>query len=330
MDKDRLQYLIQKQRLGDITPAERDELEAFWYLAQNDETRFKRLSAEEMEFARQVMYDGIKARIDFGNKAEKAAVRSLSTPAQWLLKIAASVAVVIALSVFWTDTPPPDQEFHTAYGEQMTIELPDQSTVVLNGNSTLRFSPSWSPKLHREVWIEGEAYFDVIHTLNHQKFIVHTKNEMDVQVLGTKFNVKAWGGKTQVMLQEGSVRLEVGVDQATESITMEPGELATLHNDTLTKTTVRPEEYVSWTENKLFFDQTALRDVAEILKHTYGMTVAFEEESLADRKLSGEISVVQVEDILKAITASMGVEISRVGDSVTFYKQPVEEDLNQN
>jgi hypothetical protein len=59
------------------------------------------------------------------------------------------------------------------------------------------------------VWIGGEGFFDVTHTINHRKFIVHTQNDMDVRVLGTKFNVRI-RSETEVMLQEGKVNLEIG------------------------------------------------------------------------------------------------------------------------
>lgn len=321
MDRHRLAYLIKQLRSHQISRAERAELEAYWHVAENDRTRFDRLTSDEKLLARNAIYDGIKRRIRTAEDGSGSMRTRRMVPAsQWFLRIAASVAVLVALAFLWSKMKSPAVlELRTGYGEQKTVTLPDKSTVVLNGNSALRFSSSWSAAVVREVWVEGEAYFQVTHTLDNKEFIVHTKNDMDVQVLGTRFNVKAREGKAQVMLQEGSVRLEVENGETTETMLMVPGELATLHNETLSKTTVKPEEYVSWTENKLLFNQTTLGEVAAILKDTYGMTVIFEDASLRGRTLSGEISVDDVDDILKAIHASMGIGITREDKRVTFH-----------
>lgn len=82
--------------------------------------------------------------------------------------------------------------YATQYGEQRVVELPDHSVVSLNANSTLRFRNDWSQaNTLREVWLDGEAFFSVQKqegAAGPAKFIVHT-NDLDVEVLGTRFNV---------------------------------------------------------------------------------------------------------------------------------------------
>lgn len=317
MDKSRITYLVKKLRSKQAAPEERDELESFWQLAQQDKTLFNALSGAEKESIRQAVFEGIKFKIEEVERSRKPEHRIMPSP--WLLKIAASIAFIIAISVFWMQYNTTVKEFHTSYGEHLTVALPDNSVVVINGNSTLRYNPSWTKDEDREVWIEGEGFFDVTHTINDQKFIVHTRDNMDVQVLGTKFNVKIRRGKTEVMLQEGKVRLDVGESESAETMTLKPGELATLKDSKLMKVKVRPAEYASWKEHKLFFNQTPLREVANILEDTYGIQVVFESEEIADRKLSGEISSDKATDILKAIKESFDISIAHEGSQVVFH-----------
>jgi ferric-dicitrate binding protein FerR (iron transport regulator) len=68
--------------------------------------------------------------------------------------------------------------------------LPDNSTVILNANSSLRYQENWEAELLREVWVDGEAFFSVVHTHNHQRFRVNVTDDLKVEVLGTEFNVK--------------------------------------------------------------------------------------------------------------------------------------------
>lgn len=318
MDKNRIAYLIQKFRSRVATQEEIDELEAFWYLAQSDETLFDRLSDEEKDQIRAAMFENIRERISVLSASER--LREVMVPVSrpWL-RVAASIAVIVAISVFWGQYREEDRTIKTAYGQQKTIQLPDQSIVVINGNTTLQYAAEWDEGMDREVWMDGEAFFEVVHGENDEKFVVHTDNGMDVQVLGTKFNVKSRRGKTEVMLQEGKVRLDVESTEQMASITLQPGELATLQDSRLSKERIKAAEYSSWKDHKLIFNKTSLREVARILEDTYGMEVVFEDQALADRKLSGEISSDDVTDILNAIRETFDISVRHDGNKVTFH-----------
>lgn len=320
MDKSRIAYLVQKLRRNQASAEERDELESFWVLAQNDDSLLDRLTQQEKESIRLLMFQRIKFRIGRQESGKKQSPKGAFLTS-WGLKIAASIALMVAVSAVWVFTNTAThsvREFRTGYGEHKTVSLPDGSTVVINGNSALRYDASWSEDRNREVWIEGEGFFDVTHARNDLKFVVHTEYDMDVQVLGTKFNVKARRGKTEVMLQEGKVQLNVEKTELKKTMMLQPGELATFEDRKLSKMTIKPVEYASWKENKLYFDQTPLRDIAPMLEDTYGTPVVFASEEIADRKLSGEISSDEAKDILSAIEESLDIRISYAGDTAIF------------
>jgi transmembrane sensor len=210
------------------------------------------------------------------------------------------------------------QEVRTNYGERLTVTLPDQSSVVLNGNSKLTYAENWSQSTDREVWIEGEGFFAVQHTKNDQKFIVHTREGLDVEVLGTKFNVKSREHGSEVLLTEGKVKLNVG-QQNDNAVYLEPGELATVKENKLSKRVVEDKQYTSWVRSKLFFDEMTLEELAQILHDTYGLHVSFANEELKSRQLSGEISSATADDILFAIAETFNIQVVRkTNDTVIF------------
>jgi ferric-dicitrate binding protein FerR (iron transport regulator) len=228
-------------------------------------------------------------------------------------KIAATLLLLVAASVWLYTSANGEVEIRTRFGEQLAVTLPDQSKVTLNGNSILRYAANWDENSPRQVWIEGEGFFDVTHTSNHQKFIVHGVSQLDVEVLGTKFNIKTREFASEVMLAEGKVKLQVGDVDTTRTLFLKPGELATVRNKKMSSQNVNQKQYTSWVKNKLFFDRTPLRDLSTLLKDTYGVTVVFADPSLEKRELSGEIWASSIEEILYAVGETLDLRVEKDG-----------------
>ena len=311
MNKERITHLVQKLRKGEATIEEQSELEQYWEWAQEDGTLFEAMSHEEQELVRTSMLRNIKKRI-----AGKQRVIALNS---WPIRIAAAVVIAMVSFLLWPKPDGQQTQFQTAFGEHKTIQLPDGSNVKLNGNSSIHYASEWNTTDDREIWISGEGFFDVTHTSNHQPFVVHTNESVDVRVLGTRFNVKVRNQKTEVMLEEGKVRLQMGNQSERDTLTMKPGELVTLMKNDLKKETIVASRYASWKDNKLYFSETPLSEVAKILEDTYGFEVEFKKKSLNDRKLSGEIQSRKGEDILSAIRESLDIKITEDGHKVVFH-----------
>src|SRR5688572_28246450 len=156
--------------------------------------------------------------------------------------------------------------------------------VTLNFNSSLRFSRVDFNEKGREVWLDGEAFFAVVHKSNHQNFLVHT-DQLKVEVLGTKFDVNSRRGKTRVMLEEGKVKLDLK-SAFTKQVIMKPGELVEYSekDKAPTRKTVDPTNYLSWKNNRLVFTSTSLLEIAHLLEDNYGYKVAFEDPEISKRK----------------------------------------------
>ena len=138
------------------------------------------------------------------------------------LAAVAAVAGIVSTLYFWPSSKP-WKEYHTVYGETNTFTLPDGSSVVLNANSTLTLYSDWNSEPSREIWLDGEAFFSVVHKTDNQLFKVKTKEGVTVEVLGTTFNVYNRTNETKVVLNSGQIRLNVPTTQSPELIIDETG-----------------------------------------------------------------------------------------------------------
>ena len=315
MNKRELAQLIQNFREGRATEQEKRRLEAYWDDAMEDTAPLDNLSLEEQEILKSEMFSAIKTRLHLTGGRRVSFYRPL-------YRVAAAILLLVAVSsVLYFNLPIVGEHaqldtsstvVETKYGERRTIVLPDESTVVLNGNSKLKYSKNWSGQI-REVWIDGEGFFAVQHTKSHQKFVVHTREGLSVEVLGTKFNVKSREHGSEVLLTEGKVKLNV---ENTESpVYLNPGELATVKENQLSKRVVEGIQYTSWVRSKLVFDKTQLLELAQILQDTYGMKVSFQDEAIKQRQLSGEISSASADDILFAIAETFNIKVTKMDDN---------------
>ncbi len=208
--------------------------------------------------------------------------------------------------------------YQTAYGETQVVTLPDGSVITLNAHSRLMLSDDFD--VRREVWLEGEAFFEVEkvqdEAQNSIKFVVHT-DRLRVEVLGTSFNVQDWDEKTQVVLKSGKVKLTSATHEA---VTMEPGELAevTETSQTIRKKAVNPDRYSAWTESRLRCDDTPLREIATVIERRFGKRVIFEQEKLRKITVTGTMPLHKLTLLIKVLEASLPVAIQVDEEALTI------------
>ncbi|MEQ8414055.1 MAG: FecR domain-containing protein [Imperialibacter sp.] len=220
------------------------------------------------------------------------AIQSEPRRRRWLWSAAAVVALVaIGLSVFFIANRNATFRYETAYGETKEIQLPDSSSVVLNANSSIEFRNDWSKKGLREVWLDGEAFFEVVHTLNHQPFRVKVADGVAVEVLGTSFNVYHRKADTKVVLNTGQIALSFPGKNKEEKILMQPGELVEYKNKQFSKRQVNTEVYAAWTDKKVILDKTSLREMIEMANNNFGVTIRVDADAMLDQTVSGSMPV---------------------------------------
>ncbi|MDB5088227.1 MAG: hypothetical protein JWR09_2221, partial [Mucilaginibacter sp.] len=198
------------------------------------------------------------------------------------LRIAAMLLLVSSVGLaLWLYNK--DRTVTTTYGEVRTVTLPDQSIVVLNGNSTIKYAAHWE-KGPREVWISGEGFFkvrhinrDTLHIKTSERFIVHC-SDVNIEVLGTTFNVKNRHNKTNVGLVNGKIRVDYfdSVLTSHNALVMKPGDyIEYAHKHLVEKRKLaEPVKITSWTQHLLRFSDATLNEITETLQDDYGYHVS--------------------------------------------------------
>ena len=234
-----------------------------------------------------------------------------------------AAALVIAFCVINFNVPESSSimEIATAGSEQRIVVLPDSSKITLNGRSTLRYKADMSQG--REVWLEGEAFFDVLQKTgpagSRKNFIVHS-GDLDIEVLGTRFNVKKEKGTTNVSLNSGSIRIGLKGNRQT-LLSMKPGDFIQYKpaEKKVTRKMVRPELYSVWKEEKLVLDAVPFSDLVQLIRDTYGYRVVLDDPGMAKERITGPLYIKNEADMLEAIAFTLGITYVKQ-DSVIHFK----------
>lgn len=270
------------------------------------------------------MLNAIRQRMDFQTQT---APLIINRHANWWAPMRRAAvfigALLIAVSAYfgYRYLNPPDLVRQTAFGKIQTLRLPDGSTVTLNGNSRLRYAPRWASRQTREVWLDGEGYFQVTHQRNHERFVVHLPNKLAIEVLGTQFNVMARESRAKVVLNKGKIRLDVG-SEAKEKLIMSPGDL--IYADVKTKEYYRKRvdaaAQSAWQTGRLKFDGTTLQEVATMLEETYGVTVVISDPDLQKQTISGSIPNQSMQTILNGLSTLFDLKVTKQANQIIIQR----------
>ena len=222
-----------------------------------------------------------------------------------------SVAASLILGMFfwyWYELPT-TIEYKTGYGETMEIVLPDSSTVNLNSNSKLTFVDNWEGQMAREIWIEGEAFFSVVHKSDHQPFKVMSSQNVAIEVLGTEFNVFNRSQETEVVLTSGMVTLSFPVKDKEGKILMNPGDLVEFKESKFQRKKVNPSLYTSWKDKVIHLDETSLGEILKMARDNYGIEIEVQDEELLLQTASGSMPLGDSENFMDQISKIFNVEI---------------------
>ncbi len=239
-----------------------------------------------------------------------------------LLLIAATFTGILILTgvVYFFLLSQEMTQINTTYGETQKIILPDSSVVTLNANSSIQYR-DWDKK-EREVWLTGEAFFDITKNplQGGPKFIVHTEG-LDVEVLGTRFNVRNRHNATEVVLNSGKLRLNFDGDQ---EIFMEPGDMVaySLTNNLLDRKKVNPETYTSWRNKILVFEESRLDEIGAVLHDNYGYVLTFQDPEIAKFRFTTKLSANEIDLLFPMLEESFNLKIIQNDKHITMEKAP--------
>ena len=209
-------------------------------------------------------------------------------PTRMRILAAAAAVILLCLSVgtVYLYMQPTSLQTVSTMAETRNVILPDGSSVLLNRHSSLSY-PKRFKSDNREVQLTGEAYFEVSKDQKHP-FIVQTEH-INVQVLGTHFNVDAYRNNPEVKttLLTGSV----AVSNKSNSVRMilKPNEIA-IYNKVEEKLTRKVlenvEDEISWRQGEFIFDDLPLQEIARELSNSFGATIHIADTALQNYRIT--------------------------------------------
>ena len=191
------------------------------------------------------------------------------------------------------------------YGRRAKITLEDGSEVWLNAGSRMVYPVAFDGG-SREVFLEGEAYFEVVEKAGHP-FFVYTKN-LKTAVLGTAFNISAYADDAEqsVVLIRGSVKVHANIGAAEQLL--QPGYKAgySMIDHQISKAYVNVQEYAAWKDGRLMFEHAPLPQILKKLGRYFSIRITSGGGEQAT--FSGDLDLTDdVGNVMDAISASTGL-----------------------
>lgn len=224
----------------------------------------------------------------------------------------ALIAVAICSAFFHSFSKADDGLYSKYTGgdglEADVVELPDGTLVSLGTKTTFHYHKDFG-KRDRLVYLEGEAYFDVAKQKS-KPFIVKTK-DLDIEALGTKFNVMAYPFDSIVTttLLEGSVSLMT--ESRSQQVILKPNQQLVYNRNTHIGNllNVDAKQYTSWTTGYYHFPEQTLKAILDRLSHVYGVQFTVLSDALNKRMFTGTFYRGQsIKDIMEIVNLSIPIK----------------------
>ena len=212
----------------------------------------------------------------------------------------------------------------TQLGERSQVVLPDGTKVWLNSSSSVEYvAPFFSRQ--RRVKMEGEAYFEVEHD-RRAPFVVST-NGLDVEVLGTRFNIRNDDNEHRVttVLLEGAVKAYAsGREQA--SVRLHPAQQLVFDTRThAMRLTDCPsaERSINWIDGRFCFEHDTFGEIVAELKRYYNVDIRFMDNRLRDMRFSGNFRVEDgIYHIMSVLQLTYKFNYRIAGNDIELYANP--------
>lgn len=246
--------------------------------------------------------------------------KSSKLPVYRWVGLAASLILIAMISFFLireneVETYAVLSETKTLVGQQKEVVLPDGSKVRLNASSNLRFPATFAPD-QREVYLEGEAFFDVVSDKK-RPLIIHG-TEANIRVLGTAFNVNAYPGRgMEVAVRSGKINMVSHSGNGTDVLMVPAGKKGVSFKSAgVWQVETAGEMDFDWVDGKMVFNESPLSEVIEELNRSYGVEITLANENLASCRISSTFYRNSIEEVLETLSLIVDFTYEREGDRI--------------
>ncbi|RKR09008.1 FecR family protein [Flavobacterium sp. 90] len=206
------------------------------------------------------------------------------------------------------------------YGKKFEVQLSDGTVIHLNAGTSLRYPIQFLKNQSRQVYLTGEAYFEVAKDKAHP-FTVNTQ-EVNVEVLGTKFNVNSYTEdiSTDVVLVEGKVSLYKERKTADNQVYLTPGlKGSNIRGQQKIETeSVNTDYYTAWVKGSLVFKNASFESIIKKLERHYNVTFINKNKKLAKEIFNARFDNEPIEVVLKYFSDSYAIDYKIDEDKITI------------
>ncbi|WP_422081002.1 FecR family protein [Ulvibacterium sp.] len=208
------------------------------------------------------------------------------------------------------------------YAKRFGIELSDGTKIHLNSGSSIRYPVKFIKGAHREVFLTGEAFFEV--TEDTERPFIVSSDGLVVTVLGTTFNVKAYPEDKEIntVLVSGSVGLSKKGNPTTDSKVLEPGHMASwdkTHN-TMAMEAVDTELHTSWIHGRLVLKRTPFEQIVPKLQRHYNISITNNYPILNDKVFTASYDIETIEEVMASLSEIIPFYFEVDGNEVLINK----------
>lgn len=213
-------------------------------------------------------------------------------------------------------------ELSIPYGKTFKLVLSDGTTIHLNAGSSIKYPVKFIEGAQREVFLNGEAFFDVIKNSN-QPFVVNV-NKLNVRVLGTKFNVSSYPEDKNIntVLVEGSVALHDKdyAYNASTAVLLEPGYKGEWNPDSKETSVAKVDtnEYTGWVEGRMIFRNTPFKIIRKKLERHYNISIKNNNKILEERTYNAVFDIESIEQVLRTLNEIYSIEYTIDQDEIVI------------
>ena len=286
MDKLHFIKLLRKYRAGVAEPAEKKLLESYYNLFEDMPDIGEALTGQE----KQALKEEIKANI-WKAVAEGERKRPALSPRIKIIRMAAAAVLLAVLAggvalFIRSGEKQAGGAIQVAWQkENRVILLPDGSRVILSAGSRLNYPSSFDGRDKREVFLYGQAFFEVEQNVS-RPFIVHTEN-LETVVLGTSFNVKAIPGEADIVVTVRDGKVRVSREDAVLGV-ITPRQQIIYNKNAVSSvlTTVTDDSYLSWKDQDLLLDNLTVAEAARLLEEKYGVAITIVDPAIRAQRFT--------------------------------------------
>lgn len=313
-------------------PGKREEIEEAIGFLKMFEDEAPALTSETIANLQQEITDRIDIPVSAATVHE---IVRASTRRTYAFAYAAAVSLILLVTAaWWRFNPGVAAETHTTVslqepyptgslmehvvpkGVRSRITLADGTQVWLNADSRMQYARDFMSGDTREVYLQGEAFFDVKPDPS-RPFIVHI-HDVEIRVLGTAFNVKGYAedSRIEATLVHGKISIEGDIY---EDVTLAANQRAILMKEEkglVVENNVETDTYTAWRRGILVFDDQPLYEILPILERTFNVTIHTEDAYALDCRFTAKIRNKSLEEVLELFRTSDTIGYTIAGKDV--------------